>query len=47
MVALDEKGRSTPVPQLILQTQEERKKCEEAKVRREQRLKRHKVNSQT
>jgi len=56
MVALDEKGRPTPVPQLILQTQEERKKYEEAKARREQRLKRlkeeeekrgHKIDNQS
>ncbi len=55
MVALDGKGRPTPVPQLILENQEERKKYEEAKVRREQRLKRlkeekkrgHKIDNQS
>ena len=47
MVALDEKGKPTPVPQLVLETEEERKKYEEAKVRREKRLKKLKVNPQT
>jgi uncharacterized protein (TIGR00369 family) len=47
MVALDEKGKPTPVPQLILHTEEERKRYEQAKVRRDERLKRLKVNSQT
>ncbi len=45
MVALDEKGRPTPVPRLILETEEQRKKYEEAVVRREQRLRRLKVES--
>ena len=47
MVALDEKGRPAPVPQLILETREERKRWEQAKVRRNERLKRLKANSQT
>jgi len=42
MVALDEKGKPTPVPQLILESEEERKKYEQAKARREQRLKKPK-----
>ena len=46
-VALDEKGKPTPVPKLILETEEERKKYQEAKDRREKRLKKLKVNSQT
>lgn len=47
MVALNEKGKPTAVPQLILQTKEERKRYEQAKVRRNERLKKLKVNSQT
>jgi len=47
MVALDEKGKPTPVPELILETEEERRKYQEAKDRREKRLKKLKVNSQT
>jgi acyl-CoA hydrolase len=45
MVALDENGRPTSVPQLTLETEEERKRYEQAKVRREERLKGLKVNS--
>lgn len=40
MVALDNEGRPTEVPGLALQNEEERKKYEEAKLRRRQRLKR-------
>jgi len=47
MVALDEKGKPTPVPELVLETKEERKKYQEAKDRREKRLKNLKVNPQT
>ncbi|HHF99097.1 MAG TPA: acyl-CoA thioesterase [Candidatus Aerophobetes bacterium] len=43
MVALDEKGCPTPVPQLVPQTDEEKRKYEEAKFRREERLKRKKA----
>jgi len=39
MVALNEEGHPTPVPQLILETEEERKKYQEAKLRRERKLK--------
>ena len=38
MVALNEEGRPTEVPQLIPQTDEEKRKYEEAKSRREKRL---------
>ncbi|MCD6574399.1 acyl-CoA thioesterase [Candidatus Aerophobetes bacterium] len=38
MVALNEEGHPTPVPQLILETEEERKKYQEAKLRRERKL---------
>ena len=47
MVALDEKGKPTPVPKLILETEKERRKYQEARDRREKRLKKLKVNSQT
>jgi uncharacterized protein (TIGR00369 family) len=47
MVALDEKGKPTLVPKLILETEEERRKFQEAKDRREKRLKKIKANSQT
>ena len=40
MVALDKEGKPTPVPQLILQTEEQRKKYEQARVRRNERLRR-------
>ena len=40
MVALDEKGHPAEVPQLVPQTEEERRKYEEGKFRREERLKR-------
>jgi len=39
MVALNEEGHPTPVPQLILETEEEKKKYQEAKLRREKKLK--------
>jgi uncharacterized protein (TIGR00369 family) len=38
-VALDDSGRPTPVAQLQAETQEERQKMEEAKVRQQRRLK--------
>lgn len=38
-VALDEKGRPTPVPQAIPETAEEKRRWREGKERREQRLK--------
>ncbi len=47
MVALDEIGKPTLVPKLILETEEERRKFQEAKDRREKRLKKIKANSQT
>jgi len=40
MVALDDEGRPTEVPGLVLETQDEERKYEEAKARREERLKR-------
>lgn len=40
MVALDEEGHPVEVPQLVPQTEEEKRKYEEAKLRREERLKR-------
>jgi len=40
MVALDKEGKPTPVPQLILQTEEEKKTYEQARVRRNERLRR-------
>jgi len=40
MVALDKKGKPTPVPQLILETEQERKRHEQARLRRNDRLKR-------
>ncbi len=42
MVALDEEGRPAPVPQLIPETEEEKQKYEQAKLRREERLKKFK-----
>ena len=41
-VALDDQGRPTPVPQLALETEDDRKKFNQAKIRREQRLDRKK-----
>ena len=40
MVALDEKGNPTSVPQLILETEKEKTKYREARERRERRLRR-------
>lgn len=40
MVALDEEGKPTPVPQLILETEEEKKKYKQAQIRRQERMKR-------
>ncbi len=37
-VALDEKGKPTPVPQVIPETPEEKRRWREGKERREQRL---------
>ena len=37
-VALDERGRPTPVPPLVAETDEERRRIEEARLRREARL---------
>jgi len=37
-VALDESGRPTPVPPVIPETEEERRKWEQADVRRAERL---------
>ena len=39
-VALDDAGRPTPVPPLLAETDEEKQKLEQGKVRQEQRLKR-------
>jgi uncharacterized protein (TIGR00369 family) len=39
-VALDDAGRPTPVPPLLAETEEEKQKLEQGKVRQEQRLKR-------
>jgi acyl-CoA hydrolase len=39
-VAIDTKGARLPVPPLLIETDEERRVCEEARRRREQRLKR-------
>lgn len=45
-VALDEEGRPTPVPPVILETDEERERYEEAKQRREYKLRmREKLDS--
>jgi acyl-CoA hydrolase len=38
-VALDKNGKATPVPGLKPQTEEEKRRCAEAELRREQRLK--------
>jgi len=45
MVALDNEGRPTPVPQLVPGTEEARKKYQQAKSRREERLRRMKLNT--
>ncbi|MCS7251911.1 MAG: acyl-CoA thioesterase [Anaerolineae bacterium] len=42
-VALDRDGRPTPVPPLILETEEERRKAEEADQRRAERLARREI----
>ncbi len=39
-VALDEEGRPTPVPKVVPATEDERRRCEAARKRREQRLRR-------
>jgi acyl-CoA hydrolase len=39
MVAIDENGKPKSVPQLILETEDEKIKFEEAKLRKEQSLK--------
>jgi uncharacterized protein (TIGR00369 family) len=39
-VALDDSGRPTPVPPLLAETEEEKQKMEEGKVRQQQRLRR-------
>lgn len=39
MVAVDAKGRPTPVPRIIPETQEEKRRYQEAQKRREERLK--------
>ncbi len=39
MVALDDKGRPTPVPGLLIKTEEEKKRYKEAQIRRKERLK--------
>jgi len=39
-VATDREGRRVPVPPLLVETEEERRMCEEAHARREERLKR-------
>jgi acyl-CoA hydrolase len=39
-VAVDEKGRPVTIPKLIAETDDEKRRCEEAKQRREERLKR-------
>ncbi len=45
MVALNNEGRPTPVPQLVPGTEEARKKYQQAKSRREERLRRMKLNT--
>ena len=42
-VALDDKGKPTQVPELILQTEDDRRKFAEGKARMEQRSKEHKL----
>jgi len=37
-VALDDEGRSTPVPALLAETEDEKRRMEQAKIRQEQRL---------
>lgn len=39
LVALDEKGKPSPVPPLLLETAEDKRRCAAAKIRREFRLK--------
>lgn len=46
-VALDDKGVPTPVPALLPQTEEEKIEYEQAKIRREERLKRKKTSSKS
>jgi len=43
-VAVDKDGRRLPVPPLLVETEEETRVCAEAKVRREQRLRRKMAN---
>jgi acyl-CoA hydrolase len=45
-VAIDESGARVPVPPLLVETDEEKRVCEEAKARRQERLKRRSLQTQ-